>query len=339
MNLSTRRNLLKGQEQIVNTDNLQITNISNGETITAQNIKTVETTTINPNAIEIHSFISRPTNFDWEIESNGRTYTAKDLEQMSFEELWNLDVVQNQQIIFLTGGNPDTHELWTDIANYNDINDVFARIKYKVPVDAKLFGEHIEFYVKGTKSKFGVDGLSLEINDDSDFQLIAISPNGIESQHDTKAPTYDKWVLPGANPEIAASDIEVMTAEERTNLIAEVESHGDIIRFVPNENKESGETWNDIIYNGDTVATIDRVIHQKVNITSNEIVIGSPVKLTITQQGIRWLKDKDNIQSIAGVVIGVAFSISGVNWAIHHPFIAGAGIYAFIKVKKKCITK
>ena len=62
-----------------------------------------------------------------------------------------------------------------------------------------------------------------------------------DAQHIIRAFTYDSWIVPGLIPEVDANQIEEMNEDERQNLIDSVAKHGDILKFVPNENNKTEE--------------------------------------------------------------------------------------------------
>ena len=249
------------------------------------------TMTITPSIIQMRTRLRRATTSNWSIETNGRTYTARDIERLNHHDRNQLDVARNLTIAYWQGGNQQTGESWTEIRRIDDITRIAAVIDYEVPITNSFTGNHITIQTPNITARFSTNGVLLEHHDDNGFSRLEYDHHRFNLERDAQIPTDSVWSVPGSNPIATAADIEMMNEEERTTLMNTVNSHGNVMSFSQNANALTGEIWTDIIYDGQVVATIDRRIHHALTIDDQSITIGNPdlSQFSITQQGIRWI--------------------------------------------------
>ena len=283
-----------------------------------------------PSHIQYTSRLHRPTTSQWQMDDNGTTLTARFIEQLSNQERYELNAIVNSQIVLVQGGNQDTGESWTEIRS--NTNELLAKIDYEVPVWNTFTGDHITIETPYAFTRLNADGLIFNTQDENGFERVMYDKSGMKVSNESHVPTKNEWTLPGSNPTITATDIELMNEDERTNLMNTVNSHGNVMSFNHNADTLLGTTWTEIIYDGVVVATIDFTIHNEAEINSNGIIIGNPQfsQFSITQQGVRWIYNsitgelpREEI-TLSGFIGGItASAISGVwNWARNHPGIA-----------------
>ena len=137
------------------------------------------------------------TDSTWATTSNGKVYTAQDIEKMSTTERQNLDAVKNYEILFYQEENKDTGETWTAIKQYDYPHKLLATINYEIPLSATMNGEHIEFLTPSKNSKFGIDGCKIEVHDyhnvndenQEPFQIVSFNDDGLLLEQGVLQPT------------------------------------------------------------------------------------------------------------------------------------------------------
>ena len=99
-------------------------------------------TIITPTEIQLQTRIRRATQFNWSIEYEGRTYTARDIELMTMQERLELPFVRNGDITFSPFSYDRTGEAWINIVDHrNDLADpIVATIDYSAPTNAIYSG-------------------------------------------------------------------------------------------------------------------------------------------------------------------------------------------------------
>ena len=285
-----------------------------------------------PSIVQYRTTLRRQTTSHWSIESNGSTFRAIDIERLPIEDRMSLDVYRNQTIYFIQNGNQETGESWTEI-HEAATNRLLAMIDYIVPSRSSFTGTHITFTTPFTRHLIDTDGLHLNWTNGNETSSAEISRNRFALEHDAVIPTESNWQLPGHQPIITASDIESMNSSQRDELALDVESHGNVLRFISGSNQLTGEVWTDVEYDNEIVARIDQRIHQQISADGSEIIIGDPreAHLSLYQHGLRWVnylvtgevtREDVTISGIVGEVTRrtVHNVMTGIwSWAVRNP--------------------
>ena len=306
-----------------------------------------EVVTFTPSILQFRTRLHRQTTSHWWIESNGSEFTARSIERLTIPERMHLDVYLNHTIYYIPGGNQQTGETWTEIRE-TATNRLCAIIDYQVPSRATFTGNHITFTTPSTTQNIDADGIHMTMtNDDGSVRRIDLSRDGVTIEHDTVIPPDSRITLTHDDRTYTAADIERMTESERINLVTLIQSHGNILRFESHENELTGESWTDIIYDGQVITRIDQRIHHQVSTDGEYIIIGNPEAehFSFSQRSLRWVRyhltgevSREDA-TISGIIGSVAQRtvhnvVSGFwSWVIHNPRDA-AGAYAMIHMTR-----
>ena len=248
--------------------------------------------TFTPSLLQFRTRLHRQTTSHWSIESNGSTFRAIDIERLTVPQRMHLDVYLDNTIYYMSSGNQLTGESWTEIRDV-ETNNLLAIIDYQVPSRATFTGNHITFTTPYSRQNIDADGMHMSItNDDGSRRRIDIGRDGLVVDHEAVIPTESTWIVPGTSPAISATDIEHMDEHERNDLANRVQSHGNILRYRHNTIELTGESWTDVIYDGEVVARIDQRVHNVASIDGESFIIGNPeaAHLEFGQGVLRWVR-------------------------------------------------
>ena len=299
-----------------------------------------------PSVLQYSTTLHRQTTSHWWIESNGRELRAITIERLSEQLRSQLDVVQDNTIYFISNGNQETGEAWTEI-HESGTNRLLAMIDYTVPVHASFTGTHISFTTPFTRQLIDPDGIHMNWDNDNQHSSIELTRDGLTLERDAVIPTESDWTVPGHQPIVTAADIERMDSDQRYELALEIESHGNVLHFITNNNEHTGETWTDIEYDGEIVARIDQRVRHHIRMDGTQIVIGTLHERHVSfgQRGLRWFRyqvtgvDSEEDATISGIIGEIATRtvhnvVSGFwSWVVHNPRDA-VGAYAMLHMAR-----